>query len=81
MNFSEWLFIIQLFAVMAILAVKVYNTFKVGKLYTMQTGVMLFVGYFIFWFIGQQVTLFLDYNIFSNLLFVQLFRLETLGIV
>jgi len=79
--FMDMMFIIQFFFIFMILFLKLYNILNMGKKIQIGYSILLFACYFLFWFIGQQITLFIDYNSISKLIYIQFFNLETLFIM
>jgi len=73
MNLYEWLFIVQLLALIVISILKLYNLMNSGEWYDFKISILLFIGFFLFWAIGF-VVLNLDHN--SGLIYAVIFRIE-----
>jgi hypothetical protein len=82
MNINEIFFLLAFFGMIAIIFLKLYNVFSLGKFYNIKIAVLSFAGYFIFWLLSfvvfvtnPEITL---YNILYN--FGTFFILFNLGL-
>jgi hypothetical protein len=73
MNFTEFIFFIQLFGFFIILLAKLYNLFTVGKFYDIKISFILFISQVLLFGFGLMVVL-TDY---TQILFSRLLQWET----
>lgn len=73
MNFSEFLFILQILFFLGIFLVTLYNIFTVGKFYDMRMMFILFVGIGFAYLIGMFVVM----TFYETEIFGQIFGMES----